>query len=95
MATLVEILRVANRVILKRYGLGPATKGLSLPHEPSENVLPRRAAPLAGAVVVMDSRVVELVIGDYWEARWRHDASRYVRGSLHSDCGILFHYGVI
>ncbi|KAJ1382171.1 rRNA maturation RNase YbeY [Sesbania bispinosa] len=80
MATLIKILRVANRIVLKRHSFGP-TQGLAFPYEPSKDVPPSPIAPLDGTVAVMNSRVLEIVLD--WEAGWRHHAARDVRGALH------------
>lgn len=86
-APLIEVLGVANRIILKWHHRFGSTQGLALPHEPSKN-FPPPAHPLAGtSVAVVDSWVLELID---WQAR-RHHASRNIRGSLHRHCEILFH----
>ena len=86
MATLIKVLGVANRVILKGHRLG-STQGLALPHEPSEDV-PPPSHPLSGAVI--DSRVLVLVVD--WQARRGDNAAGDVRGSLCCHCVILFHF---
>lgn len=87
MATLIKVLGVANRIILKWHRFG-STQGLTLPHEPSEDV-PPPSHPFSGAAAtVVDSWVLELAVD--WQARRGHHAPRHVRGgSCH--CEILFH----
>ena len=90
MATLIEVLRVANRIILEWYRFGSTQGDLAFPHEPSKDAPPPPAPPLDGGVTVVDSWVLELVVD--WEARRRHHAPWDVRGwSMHCDCEIFVH----